>query len=218
MDQPPYLRHALRVARNASVIVIYDTETTGLDQLESPMPLIWELGAVRRPARGKRQPHSAILNCGVEIPWGANLRHIDPRTPLMRGRPSAQVLTGFRRFVAGAILAGHNIVDFDNPLLAHAYALAELAAPPQLTDKRQCIDTVLLARALWPKGASDGPPDNKLITLARFLEVPFETASLHGALADVILNEMVLDRLLALTAVRLGAPPISIPFDPQAMR
>ena len=195
-------------------MVIYDTETTGLDKLDDPMPLIWELAAIRRPIRGKRQPHVAILNCGIEIPWQANIRKIDPRTPLTHGRPTEQVLAGFGRFVAGAILVGHNITDFDNPLMCHGYALAGLPAPVQLTNKRLCIDTVLLARALWPKGSIGGPPDNKLITLGRFLDVPFDAAALHGALADVVLNVQVLDRLLAIAVERLGADPLPRAFDP----
>lgn len=207
MDLHPYVRHALRAVRSAPAVVIYDTETTGFDRIDAPMPRIWELAAIKRSAAG-RVAHTTILNCGIEIPWEANLRRVDPRTPLIHGKPTEIVLARFARFIEGALLVGHNIVSFDNPLMSHAYALAGLPSPIQLSDRRRCVDTVLLARALWPKGTPGAPVNNQLASLGLHLGVEFDAAGLHAALADVTLNELVLDRLLEVASARLGGSRI----------
>lgn len=189
--------HALRLARSGRPQVIYDTETTGLDNAWEPRPKIWDLGAIRRGPGLERSAKSIIIKIGMPIPPSANLRHIDPNMPDAEGREPLTVFAAFARHIEGAILVGHNIVDFDNRLMALAYNELGLLIPEQLLDQRHCIDTLTLARRMFPRDEPGGPADHRLITLANHLGVRFEVSDLHGALADSVVSEAILDAMLA---------------------
>ena len=190
-----YAAHARRLVATGAPIVIYDLETTGLDDLGSPAPRVWELAAVRRSA-GDRQEASRILNCGVPIPAEANIAGVDPMLPLREGVDPREVLERFARFVDGAILVGHNICGFDNAILLAEYARAGVAAPLSLADKRRCIDTLSLSRAIFPKDEAGSPDRHRLVDMARHLGVPMNGTA-HRALADVLTCEGVFDALVA---------------------
>lgn len=189
-----YIRHALKIAASGRTLVFYDTETTGLDSVDAEMPRIWQLAAIKRNGAGRLE-HTKIINPGMPLPDGANLRKIDPSLPMRTGAEEKLTLAGFARFIEGSVLVGHNILGFDNRLLAHAYHRLGLPLPLQLLDQRHCIDTLELSKAMYYKGRPGSPADNKLATMARFLGLTVPEG-MHDALTDIRVNEQVLDRLL----------------------
>ena len=196
----PYAVHALRLARSARPQVVYDTETTGLDNAWEPAPKIWDLAAIRRGPGIERTAKGVLIRIGMPIPPAANLRHVDPNLPDREGVDPIKAYTAFARHISGAILVGHNIVDFDNRLMAMTYADLGLPIPIQFLDQRHCIDTLTLARGMFPRNQPGSPPDHKLLTMGLHLGVKFDATQLHGALADTSLSELVLDALLARAA------------------
>lgn len=199
----PYLRHLDRLLQEEPTLVVYDLETTGLlDDLADPMPEPWELAALRIHPDGRREAGTRIMRLGRPIPPGAvAVTKVDPLLPDREGLDPREVLTGFARLVEGAVLVGQNIVRYDNPLLAHAYALHGLVAPRALLDPRRCIDTLPLAEAIYPKGAPGSPARHRLIDLAAHLDLPIPP-DLHRAGVDVALTARVCGALLA----RAGLP------------
>lgn len=193
----PYAVHALRLARSGRPQVIYDTETTGRDNAWEPRPKIWEIGAIRRGPSLERSAKNVLIKIGMPIPPAANLRHVDPNLPDNEGREARVVFTAFAKHIEGAILVGHNIVNFDNRLMALSYADLGLLVPIQFLDQRHCIDTMLLAQRLFPRNDPGSPANHKLITVAQYLEVRFAASDLHGALADSVVAEAILDAMLA---------------------
>lgn len=208
----PYLVHAERLLREQPTLVVYDLETTGLlDNLADPMPEPWELAALRVHPDGRRESGTRIMRLGRPIPAdAARITRVDPLLPDREGLDPVEVLTGFARLVEGAVLVGQNIVRYDNPLLAHAYALHGLVAPRALLDPRRCLDTLILAEAIWPKGAPGSPARHRLVDLAEHLQLPI-LPDLHRAGVDVALTARVCGGLLARAGLAvptgLGEPP-----------
>lgn len=193
----PYAVHALRLARSGAPQVIYDTETTGLDNAWEPRPKIWELGAIRRGPGLDRSAKNILVKIGMPIPPSANLRRVDPNLPDNEGWDARKVFTDFAKHIAGAILVGHNIVNFDNRLMAMAYAELELSIPIQFLDQRHCIDTLILAQRMFPRDAQNLPTNHKLVTMAQFLGITFNASDLHGALPDSVISEAIFDAMLS---------------------
>lgn len=209
----PYLAHARRLLADGPTLVVYDLETTGLlEPLDEPMPEPWELAALRIHPDGRRESGTRIMRLGRPIPPGAAaVTRVDPLLPDREGLDPREVLAGFARLIEGAVLVGQNIVRYDNPLLAHAYARHGLVAPCALLDPRRCLDTLVLAEAVHPKGAPGSPSRYRLMDLAAHLGIPVP-ADLHRAGVDVALTARVcgglLDRAgLAVPAGLADAPP-----------
>ena len=193
-DQNAYPNHVRRLVASGAPIVIYDLETTGLDDLTAPAPRVWELAAIRRNAAGRVEA-SRVLNCGIPIPSEANIAGVDPMLPMKEGADPREVLERFSSFIDGAILIGHNICGFDNAILLAEYARAGLPAPLALADKRRCIDTLTLSRAIFPKDEPGSPARHTLTAMAAHLGIR-QDGTAHRALADTIVCEGVFDALV----------------------
>jgi len=206
-----YSRHVADALASGRPLVFYDLETTGLDKdiwlpdgTRSKMPRVWQMAAIRRNPDGTELAAERILNCGeklsADIIRVCGLRAEDADLPEREGKPASEVLPRWAEFVRGAYLVGHNIVGFDNPLLAYEFARAGLPAPIQLLDKRLCIDTMILARELFA-GAVKFPVNEKgtqsarLVDVGTFFACEFDASKLHGAMADTRLTCQVLDCL-----------------------
>lgn len=196
-----YRAHARRVIATGPALVFYDIETTGIDRISDPAPLIWDIAAIRREPDGRRTETERVIEIGCPIPSAANIAGVDPELPAKIGRPAGEVLPRFGAHIAGAVLVGHNIVAFDNPIMAAHFARLGLPAPVALTEQRACIDTLLIARALFSDHPN--PPDRyRLMDIAAHLRVRLPDGVLHRAIDDTRLVEGVFDALARELAAR----------------
>lgn len=196
-----YRAHARRLVAAGRPLVFYDIETTGIDRLTDPAPLIWDLAAVRREPDGRRSETERVIEIGQPIPSAANIAGVDPELPAKIGRSAAAVLPRFREHLEGAVVIGHNICGFDNPIMVAHYARLGLPAPVALTDPRHCIDTLTIARAIFAEHPSP-PARYRLVDLAAHLRVPSPDGVLHRAIEDARIVEAVFDALLVHLAAR----------------
>ena len=196
-----YRAHARRLLATRPPLVFYDIETTGIDLLDAPAPLIWDVAAIRREPDGRRTETERVIDIGVPIPAAANLAKVDPQLPMKIGRPAADVLPRFAAHIEGAVLVGHNIVSFDNPIMVAHYSRLGLPAPVACTDPRRCIDTLSLARAVYADHPN--PPSRyRLVDMAAYLKVPAPDGVLHRAIDDTRIAEGVFDGVVAAIADR----------------
>lgn len=166
-------------------IVVYDTETTGLDVGSDE---IVQIAAVRADADGKILEE---FNCFVlpekEISEGALKTHGFSLEYLKgHGAVSArEALIKFSRFASGAALIGHNSAAFDRAVLERQ--LAEEGLPSIAASAE--YDTLALAKMFC-----HGLKNYKLETLCEKFGIVNERA--HDAFADVNATCAVLSRLL----------------------
>lgn len=166
-------------------IVIYDTETTGLDLSKDEMV---QLSAVRLNNEGEIvDTLDMMILPTVPIGDGAYRTHgfdleyirthggVDPKTALLR----------FAEFAKGAVLVGHNSLRFDSPLIARQ--LKEQGLPPLSIQGE--YDTLTLAKQFV-----GGLPDYKLSTLCTHYGIVNEAA--HNALGDITATAGVLWRMI----------------------
>lgn len=164
-------------ACETETLVVFDTETTGLDVFEDD---IAQIAAVKM-SNGKVVDGSRLnlfLQTKREIP--AKLGDLD--NPLFEERrhhtllPPSEALQQFMDYAAGATLIGHN-ADFDYHILAHNL---RRYLPHVVLEKQhdRYFDTLLLARLLVP-----GRHSYKLKDLLAALNLAGENS--HLADADV---------------------------------
>lgn len=219
-----YIRRSLELYRSGRPLIVYDTETTGLFMPDQPAPEPWHIAALKRTRDGRRFEAERIVDIGRRLSDEvAQICSVEPDMPQRMGKPAGEVLTSFARFVSGAVVVGHNIIDYDHRVMAAAYAGAGLPVPVQFSElevathkaqPRYSIDTKWLAYAVLRDCAPrhlQTPNDidwginsrgrkitaYTLSALGRFLKCSFDETSLHNALADIRLCEQVLDELLA---------------------
>lgn len=183
LDQPPPpAPFAAETTLAELPVVVFDTETTGLDVQHDRMVAI---GAVR--LHGQRIYRSVTLDRVIDPG-----RPIPPRSTAVHGITDAMV-AGAQRFpesfaeftplIEGCLLVGHNVA-FDIAMLRHECELAGLDWPAPAA-----LDTLLLAAALDPK-----LPSFELESLGGMLGV--EVRGRHTALGDALATAEVYTRLL----------------------
>ena len=241
-----YIERALELYRSGRPLIIYDTETTGLLRPEMPAPEPWHIAAIKRYPDGRRLEAERILYLAENLPpIVVELCAVAADMPHLTGKPPAEVLPSFGNFIKGAVIVGHNIIDFDNPVMVAAYENVGAEVPVQFTETdvaahklrpRYGIDTKWLAYAVLrdcaprhiqtPNDRTWGYDERgrkiypySLTALGRFLECSFVQEELHNAMADIRLCEQVLDELLARGAAILRAcgQRSSAPLVPPAL-
>ena len=173
----------IQAAQN-NTIVIYDTETTGLDLGESQ---IVQIAAI------KMEPNGNIIDKmdtyvipTVPISKGALATHgITMDTIHAKGIEAKEALQRFSRFADGAILVGHNSIRFDLPLIQHQLRDLEL---PEL-NIRGHYDTMMIAKQFIPKSKN-----YKLDTLIKPVGIVNEDA--HNAYWDIKTTGLLLYRMI----------------------
>ena len=182
----------------AGNVIVYDTETTGLDLTSDQ---VIQISAVRYGPNGNPvATFDRIVIPTVEISQGA--RNTIPfdidEAVKTRGIPASEAFREFSEFVKGSVLVGHNSINYDAPLIARQ--LAELGLPP--LDIEGEYDTLSLAKQFYPSF-----PNFKLATLCDRFSVVNEDA--HNALGDVkatgeILFHMLRNNILLTQAERIA--------------
>ena len=155
-------------------VVVYDTETTGLN-LDKDQA--FQVSAIRLGPNGEiTDTLDQMMVPTREICAAAQATHHQTiETIRQRGGISMREgMEKFLRFCKGSVLVGHNNLGFDSPLVQRM--LKELGLP-QL-DVVAEYDTLVLAHQLMPKSV-----DHKLGTLCSQFGIVNEAA--HDALGDI---------------------------------
>lgn len=200
-----YSEHTLRLLATGAPVIVFDTETTGLPSDTTPLPKVWEIASIRLDRAGGREEKRATINIGEPIPREALVagKDLDPELPMKEGKEPSLVWGRFAAYAVDSIFVGHNILKFDNPLVAAACARLGIVPPLQTIEPSLCIDTMLLAQELFPRGQSGSPENHRLGTLAGFFSIE-RPDNLHRALADTRLTELVFRALVE----RAGGPKL----------
>lgn len=165
----------------SKTFVVFDLETTGLDPIENETieigaikvsngEIVGEFDQLVYPVYGLTQEAMEVNQITISM---------------LKGKPSMEeVLPKFLDFVGNAVLVAHNI-DFDMKFLL--VDQMNYLDPPYF--EYQCIDTLLIAKALWKAGTV---PNYKLGTLAQF--AGYRPQEAHRALADAKTTYAVLKK------------------------
>ena len=182
--EDPY--HVLIEAFHKGEIIVYDTETTGLDLGKDEMV---QLAAIRINAQGEVvDTFEKMIIPTVPIGEGAYATHgFDMEYITAYGGVSAKdALTEFSAFVKGGVLVGHNSFRFDSPLIARQ--LKDNGLPP--LDIQGEYDTLTIAKQFHAE-----LPNFKLSTLCEKYGVVNEAA--HNAYGDIVATGKVLCRMIS---------------------
>lgn len=166
-------------------VVVYDTETTGLDLTKDQAV---QISAVRLRADGSvEQTLDLMVEPTVAISQGAYQTHgFDLEYIRKHGGQSAkQALKTFSEFVKGCVLVGHNSLRFDAPLLRRQ--CRENGLPPLQIERE--YDTMELAKLFCPR-----LPNFRLSTLCEQFGVVNMQA--HNALGDIVATGKCLTALI----------------------
>lgn len=181
--EDPY--HVLIEAFKKGEIVVYDTETTGLDLTKDEMV---QLAAIRMNTDGEvTGVFERMIIPTIPIGEGAYATHgFDMDYILAHGGVSAkEALQEFSAFIKGAVLVGHNSFRFDAPLIARQ--LKDNGLPPlEIAGE---YDTLTIAKQFHA-----GLPNFKLSTLCEKYGIINEAA--HNAYGDIVATGKVLCRML----------------------
>ena len=173
---------------NMADMVVYDLETTGINPKTAE---IVEIAAHRLSVIGDEveRYHCLVKPPGGHIPRAATRIHqIDAET--VKNAPGIEmVLPEFSGFIQDRILIGHNVAEYDNPILARdlqRYLKTGLSAPH--------YDTLATARRLFPRQRCS------IGALAEKFGI--EHDRLHTALEDVRVNREVFKELIKIDAYK----------------
>lgn len=185
---------------NMTDMVVYDLETTGLNPNTAE---IVEIAAHRLSAIGDEveRYYRLVRPPGGHIPQSATRIHgVDTET--VKTSPGIEmVLPEFLGFIQNRILIGHNVAEYDNPILARdlrRYLKRDLSAPH--------YDTLATARRLFPRQRCS------MSALAEKFEIAH--GRLHSALEDVRVNREIFKELIRIDAHKREAKslPELLPF------
>ena len=185
---------------NMADMVVYDLETTGLNPKTAE---IVEIAAHRLSAIGDEvdRYYRLVRPPGGHIPQSATRIHgVDTET--VKTSPGIEiVLPEFLGFIQDRILIGHNVAEYDNPILARdlrQYLKMDLSAPH--------YDTLVTARRLFPRQRCN------MGALAEKFEI--EHGRLHSAMEDVRVNREIFKELIRIDAHKREAKslPELLPF------
>lgn len=166
-------------------VIVYDTETTGLDLNHDE---IIQISAIRIDADGTpTEQFNRYIFPQRDISEGAFRTHgISAETLKEKGAVTArQALIEFSDFVKGAVIVGHNSEQFDRVVLDRQ--LSEQGLPPLNVSGE--YDTLGLSKLLCRECA-----DHRLETLCRLFG--FSNLRAHDAFYDVLATAQVLARLI----------------------
>lgn len=185
---------------NMADMVVYDLETTGLNPKTAE---IVEIAAHRLSPIGDEvdRYYRLVRPPGGHIPQSATRVHgVDTET--VKTSPGIEmVLPEFLGFIQNRILIGHNVAEYDNPILARdlrRYLKMGLSAPH--------YDTLATARRLFPRQRCS------MSALAEKFEI--EHGRLRSALEDVRVNREIFKELIRIDAHRREAKSLTelLPF------
>lgn len=171
----------LLAAYAANRVVVFDTETTGLDVTQDE---IVEIAAVRCGKDGIAERFHEFLRASRLVGDSERIHGWSDEYLAKNGRAAADVLREFDAFREGSILCGHNVESFDVPILATARKLYGL----ETAERTAVFDTLDLTRRFHRL------PRYRLVDVASALKL--ESKPTHKAMDDVVTTFELLQRLM----------------------
>ncbi len=171
---------ALLDALDRGRVVVFDTETTGRDTGEDE---IVEIAAARCGWNGISGEFHALIAPDRPVGESAAVHGYSDEYLAAHGRPAADVLAGFLDFCGGDVLAGHNLIGFDIPMVEARLARCGLRMPYPI----RAFDTLDISRRLVRL------PSHRLADLAAHFALQAEPT--HQAVDDVRATVELLQRL-----------------------
>jgi len=169
-------------------VIVFDTETTGLDPAADD---IVEIAAVRCGKTGAPERFHEFLRPSRPVGDSVNVHGWTDEFLEANGSAPEQVLGRFSEFCAGAVLVGHNVFNFDVPIIAANSARAGILGWPQAP----VFDTLDITRRFHRLRRY------RLADVAEALQLAKRPT--HRAMEDVESTVELLEKLLA--RVRDGA-------------
>ncbi len=186
-DGEPYA--ALLSALNRGGVVVFDTETTGLDTSHDE---IVEIAAARCGWAGIEAEFHALITPARPVGDSEAIHGYSDEYLASHGRPAVEVLPDFLAFCSGHVLLGHNLIAFDIPILEARLNTCGLRLPERV----RCFDTLDISRRLVRL------PSYRLTELAAYFGL--QTEPTHKAMDDVRATVELLEKLAQ--ALCEGAP------------
>ena len=175
---------------NMENIVIYDLETTGVDPETAN---IVEIAACYPDTSGKDIDYYQLVKPpNGHIPKESTEIHKISEEKVRNKPGIAAVLPQFCDFIQDSILVGHNISQFDNPILGRVIK-EHLEEDKDLTNFY--YDTLVVARRLFPHARRNLGSLAKRFEIMSKLDMRLE--DLHSAGSDVAVNREVFKELIA---------------------
>ena len=190
--------HHLIEGLQAENIVVYDTETTGLDLAKDQ---IVQLSAIKLGRDGKIiDTLDLLIEPTIEITQGAYETHGFSLEYIRQnnGISTIEALQKFTEFTNGCVLVGHNNFAYDKPLVARQLEENGLPSLNVLAE----YDTLVIAKQFYAF-----LPNFKLATLCSQFNVV--NACAHNALGDITatgqcLLAMLQDKIIPTTVERVS--------------
>ncbi len=175
--------YSLLKAYDEGNLVVYDTETTGLDL---SCDEIIQLSAIKIGKGKTSQEFNEFILPTVEINDRALKTHGYSKEYILShgGRDKNSVLYDFQKFVSGCVLVGHNSRNFDDNLLLRQASESGISL-----DISRFFDTLLISEVLYPD-----MKDRKLSTLCEKFGVKNERA--HDGFSDVVSTKKCLEYMI----------------------
>ncbi len=165
---------------NYSNSIIYDLETAGRDSKDAE---IVEIAAMRLDTTGQAvETYHQLVKPPCAIPKSSFDVHGISDETVKSEPPIKSVLPEFLDFIQDGILVGHNVIDFDNPILER-----NITQCLDTNLMNACYDTMLNAQRVYPRGS------DSLEALAEKFGVVH--GRLHRAMEDVQVNRAVFEKL-----------------------
>jgi len=163
-----------RLNRYAEDYVVFDLETTGINQERDA---IIEISAIKVQNHEVTGEFSTLVNPGRHIPAGATAVN-GITDDMVKDAPDLKAaMVDFLEFIGDHVLVGHNIHTFDTNFI---YDAALKCLGVEL--KNDYIDTLYMARRCLPE-----LPHHKLTDVAEYFGIQTEGA--HRALFDCMMNQ-----------------------------
>jgi len=171
-------------------IVVFDTETTGLDVFNDD---IIQIAAVRykNGSRVDDGGFEVLIKTEKALPAMLADGIVNPMVDVYKnGMPVSpgEAFEAFARYVGTAVLCGHN-ADFDRDILRNNY-LRRTSMDVTASLNREVIDTLYVSKLLYP-----GLKSYKLQKLIEYLGI--DAANSHNAADDVMATALLLETLFA---------------------
>ncbi len=165
-------------------IVFFDLETTGFNPDEDD---IIEIGAVKVKNGVIIDEFQRLIR--YEKPLKANIVNITNITDTLlkeKGVERLQAFKDFLDFIGNRKLIGHNIINFDIPMLEHS-----LKRYLNMTINNPAEDTLKISKVALKK-----VKNHKLLTVAEYLGCNVDPGTLHRAVADAKVCAEIYRRLI----------------------
>ena len=176
-------------------MVVFDLETTGVKTSEAR---IVQFAGIKRYPDGREEVLCWQINPGMPIPPGATKVHKITDEDVKDSPKWAEVVGPIYRFMRDApVWVGHNIQNYDVPLLRSELARQGYELPPMLQiDTWPLFAQVAKRKKKGTQGLPGEVDDHKLVTAYRYC-TGLSLDGAHDALADARASQVVLDHLVA---------------------